>query len=1108
MDTENRIITLKLEEGEQGSVANGDICMGIFHSDKEGENATKDTDDSKGNRTFAGFYTTYFTVVEVLDTKASRFRYQLRPVSENYPRQYHPAASMHFVGYGSFTNPERQTACYETRTYQRYLIKVDGWEFERKNIAAQFGDLSNLVIHGLHMTGYSAYLNNIYMTGVINQLSADGETESRMPFYKGIWTATGKYAYYDYVTHEGSLWLCVNQAGTQSEPLAANSDWLKWVEKGKDGEDGLIPAGRWLSWKVPYKKGSVVSFGRGTYVALRETSVPPVALLKSAGRYLTSGGYYITRGDMTEHLNSDDWDIFLTAPADGKDGKDGINGADGINGQDSISVKWRGELTSHPENPENGWSYHNTRDGKSYIYQDEAWYVMTIDGVAGANGKDGQDGKSILWKGDLKQPPTNPELNWAYRDTDNGRVYIYNGSGWELMVADGSDGEDGADGQNGLSVFITYHDSETEPALPTGTGTTGGWHTDTSSKVIWMSQKVSESSATGTWGKPIRIKGEDGLDGKDGQKGADGTSVLWKGEFDSHPANPADGWAYYNTKDGKSYVYQDGSWYLMTVDGLDGIDGQNGKSIIWKGESKTAPANPEENWAYRNTTDEKVYIYNGTGWAVMVLDGDDGIDGADGKDGYSVYITYHDSETEPARPTGTGTTGGWHTDATSDVIWISQKVAESAVLGVWGSPIRIKGEAGLVNCGRWQSKNVPYQKSSLVTFARAAFVAKRETSAPPPVALLASGNKYLTSGGHYILRGTIDKYINSDDWELLVPAPEDGKDGEPGKDGKTGIQGQIIHTTEWAANFRYQNDGEEVTTMRYLDVVTLNENNTQRIFQCRKTHTSSTTNRPPNSEYWQEFNSQQPIYTPLLMADNAEIRFLQNNQLVIKKANGEITAGLSGKGSNADGIRMWAGGKEPKDASFRVDETGRMFAANAEISGKVNATSGKIGALDIYDSYLNYSKNSAQLRFGLGVAPGVSGVNNFLYIKDSSTSDKALIELNASVGLTNPFNPLSNIALQITKGALRVLPGNIVDIPGCLFSGKINDNGTAISTDQWGRGGRGNLNIKYSFAVTYNDNKYTITHNLGHLNYHINITPIMTNNLGSRYKGFFPIILE
>lgn len=197
---------------------------------------------------------------------------------------------------------------------------------------------------------------------------------------------------------------------------------------------------------------------------------------------------------------------------DGAPGKDGTNGADGVDGQDGTSIIWQGSFASHPANPQNGWAYKNTTDGKSYVYQDGTWYQMTIDGVDGANGKDGADGLDIVWKGDLSTPPTNPVKNWVYRDTDNGRVYIYNGTAWTLMVADGNDGTNGAAGSDGLSVYITYHDSESQPVVPTGNGTSDGWHTNATNAVVWMSQKVAESASSGSWGTPIRAKGTDGED--------------------------------------------------------------------------------------------------------------------------------------------------------------------------------------------------------------------------------------------------------------------------------------------------------------------------------------------------------------------------------------------------------------------------------------------------------------------------------------------------------------------------------------------------------------------------------------------------------------------
>ena len=198
-------------------------------------------------------------------------------------------------------------------------------------------------------------------------------------------------------------------------------------------------------------------------------------------------------------------------------GEKGQNGADGVNGKDGTSIVWQGSFVSHPANPQNGWAYRNTTDGKSYVYQDGVWYQMTIDGVDGANGKDGTNGLSIVWKGDLSTPPANPEINWVYRDIDNGKVYIYTGTAWALMVADGNDGASGADGSDGLSVFITYHDGESQPEVPTEDGTLNGWHTNATDSVVWMSQKVAESASSGSWGNPIKIKGDKGEDGADGQ---------------------------------------------------------------------------------------------------------------------------------------------------------------------------------------------------------------------------------------------------------------------------------------------------------------------------------------------------------------------------------------------------------------------------------------------------------------------------------------------------------------------------------------------------------------------------------------------------------------
>lgn len=214
VDTANKTFTLKLEEGEFGTFEYDDICIGIYHSSILEDNATSDYDDSIGNRRFAGFSTCYFRVIQVLGSHNEIVRYELRPQSANFPKNVHPFQFMTAVAYGNFTNADRQASNYQTTTYTRYLRNVRDWEFSLSNIAAQFGNLSNLNIFGLEMSGYSIYLNNVYFTGIIHQLSEQIQEElskqkvggknllreSDFRFDFKYWGGTGEYIDVDITT--------------------------------------------------------------------------------------------------------------------------------------------------------------------------------------------------------------------------------------------------------------------------------------------------------------------------------------------------------------------------------------------------------------------------------------------------------------------------------------------------------------------------------------------------------------------------------------------------------------------------------------------------------------------------------------------------------------------------------------------------------------------------------------------------------------------------------------------------------------------------------------------------------------------------------------------
>lgn len=168
------VIKLHLADGEIGKVAVDDICMGIFHDGMTLENNDADDfDDYIGNFRFSGFFTTYFRITRILsgsDKPNGEFRYALRN-DVRFPASHAPCAMMHFVCYGNFTNVDRQESRYSTLTYERYLTGVNNWEFTKENIGAQYGELSNLSVFGLNMEGYSAYLNNIYMSGRLEQIN-------------------------------------------------------------------------------------------------------------------------------------------------------------------------------------------------------------------------------------------------------------------------------------------------------------------------------------------------------------------------------------------------------------------------------------------------------------------------------------------------------------------------------------------------------------------------------------------------------------------------------------------------------------------------------------------------------------------------------------------------------------------------------------------------------------------------------------------------------------------------------------------------------------------------------------------------------------------------
>lgn len=171
-----------------------------------------------------------------------------------------------------------------------------------------------------------------------------------------------------------------------------------------------------------------------------------------------------------------------------------------------------------------------------------------------------------------------------------------------------------------------------------------------------------------------------------------------------------------------------------------------------------------------------------------------------------------------------------------------------------------------------------------------------------------------------------------------------------GIDDLRGIPGLIERTSEWAAGVEFHNDENLTGGIRYLDLVTVTDNTTGKfeLYQCRVTHTSTAANAPSdNSAEWLKLNQMRPIYTPLIVAKNAVLRFSQTNRILITNSKDKVQGCFGGVEDEANGYPLWIGAITAADAKFKVKYGGQLEASEVNITGTINATSGTFNNVTI-----------------------------------------------------------------------------------------------------------------------------------------------------------------
>lgn len=736
--------TLKLEDGEMGAVSNDDIAMGIYHFGN-GLDATGDSDDSKGNFKFAGFATSYFRITGVSGNSNDTFTYSLRP---GYT--VHPQPQMHFSCYGNFTNASRQSSMYQTRDYVRMIVGQNTWEIGAANIRFQIGDLTNLNIHGLSASGYGMYGTNVFFTGEVTQLKPNGEP-IRTANDRGAWRQ-GHYDYYDRVSHDGCIWLCVNESGTDSEPSVGNADWLLQVDKGKDGQDGtsfrllgskndpselpqdnnqegdgyLIdghlwvwsgtewydagniqgPAGEsvqnmggWYSGlHVPYL--GVVRMGNASFMCTVKagTDNPPYWTLtdKDGNRLVKRDGGYLLTGEM----NTAEYQLIAADGVNGEQGPEGVPGTDGKDGKTLYTwIRYADDaegngLSNDPAGKEYiGFAYNRESSLESNNPADYAWSLIKgTDGVPGEKGEDGTQYWTWIAYSD------NADGNPMYQQPTSSTRYI------------------------GIAVNKLTQQEGTDP-----------------SEYTWS-----------------LFKGDKGDKGDQGPQGV--------------PGEPG--------RDGKTYY----TWirYADDTQGTGISNDPTGKEYI--------------GFAYNKTTAVESDTPTDYTWSLIKGEkgdkGDQGVPGAKGEDGtqYYTWIKYSDNADG----------SGMYDTPKSSTVYIgiavnktSQTEGNNPSDYTWSQFKGNKGDKGdqgdgYTHMGQWRSGMiVPYM--GVVTMGGSSFVAKVATKNPPLFTLTdKDGNRLTDKNGNYLLTGE----ANTAEYDVLAERGQNGLDGLQGDKGEQGIPGE------------------------------------------------------------------------------------------------------------------------------------------------------------------------------------------------------------------------------------------------------------------------------------------------------------------------------
>lgn len=267
-------------------------------------------------------------------------------------------------------------------------------------------------------------------------------------------------------------------------------------------------------------------------------------------------------------------------------------------------------------------------------------------------------------------------------------------------------------------------------------------------------------------------------------------------------------------------------------------------------------------------------------------------------------------------------------------------------------------------------------------------------------------------------------------WTRTIFVYTNGKRSDPSFSVATrGTKGALMREHDGFESGKYKylsGSGAE----EYIDVVYIK--NSDKWWQCIITYDDDTDSPKLDDGHWKEMNNYKSIATHLLLAENATINMLGTNQInLFNPTDTTDTTDSKMYGSfrvvkDGNDWSLWLGGKTGDSASFAVRKNGYLKATNADISGRINATSGSVGGFDIGDNAIgtfdgstgagfnqNYMQFTGSEFFhgqGYFIACG-NYASKGLYIDSTVSSSNNLctgIQVRVSAGDFAPSNPVDS----------------------------------------------------------------------------------------------------